>query len=126
MTKRKKPSTPNRLSSRWKTVKDFDPMQIEKEPDPGTNPSFCKSLLIFGSGCGLGTKYSLSLRKSVSTRTSPVFFGWMNVPALHWEWPIRFQIPSVSNRSISFQVVASYACGIEWFSIIRFGSFFEF
>ena len=31
------------------------------------NPwSFCKSSLILGSGCGLRTKYSLSLRKSVS------------------------------------------------------------
>jgi len=55
MTKRKKPSTPNRFSSRWKakskpprsrekekqrkTVKDFDPMEIEKEPDPGTQPT---------------------------------------------------------------------------------------
>jgi hypothetical protein len=39
MTKRKKPSTTNRLSSRWKMVKDFDPMEIEKEPDPGTQPT---------------------------------------------------------------------------------------
>jgi hypothetical protein len=40
-----------------------------------------KSKIYFGNRNGLCFKYLFNCQKSVSTRTLPVFFGWMKVGA---------------------------------------------
>ncbi len=72
---------------------------------------FCKRSEIFGNGNDRHFRYLFNCRKSVSTRTSPVFLGCINVGAAHsLSWHLR-NTPLSVNRSISFLVTPLYACG---------------